>query len=234
MSHDRSYERRKILQLSALSGSGMLTSGVVGAATQPADSMEDTTSASNDGLSGLAVEEGRVVVDDYRAVSRGSAISLQDTARAINRGIRNGYWKPVQKGEQVFVNVTEVGKEKIYQLLSKNGLLDKIGTPQSGGTLDCDGVTKKTSNGTWFNDDDTGEVADGIQDVARVTALAGLIAGIVLGFPIGLIPAILFAVASYLLLDFSGDLLRINDGCGVIVKEYDFIGWDVRPQDCDC
>lgn len=234
MSRDQSYERRKVLQLSALTGSGMLTSGVVGGTTEPANSMGDTTSASSDGLTGLAVEKGKVVVDDSRAVSRGSGISLQDTARAINRGIRKGYWKPVQRGGRVFVKVTEVGKEKINQLLSKHGLLDKVGTPQSAGTMDCDGVTKKTSNGTWFNDDDTGEVADGIEDVARVTALAGLIAGIVLGFPVGLIPAIIFAVASYLLLDFSGDLLRINDGCGVIVKEYDFVGWDVRPQDCDC
>lgn len=231
MLDDNGCGRRKFLQASAVTGSGLLASGTVAASEGSSPDGEDLI-ASGDALSGkLKAENGRVVVDGSVPSYRGKDFSIRDVARMMNAEIKRGLCEPVEISGELGLKLTETGKRKVRQALEEHDLVGGEGPAPH----DCDGVSKKTNDGVYLNDNDTGEVGSALKDVGFVTALAGIIAAVVLGITvIALIPAVIFAVAGYLIRDFGTDLWRHNDGCGVKIEDYSFVGWDVRGQDCDC
>lgn len=248
MVEKNSYNRRKVLQLAGIAGSGMLTSGLASASSGTSDNYESDTKPESNFYDKLTVADGRVTTaGSVSAKDNGSGPTPSHIAQVINEGAEKGYWEPTKKDDKVFVELTPYGQATFRQLQNKHGVRNRVrkrrkkseiraGSDEVSSitvsTSGCDGVTKYTDNGVWFSSEDVPTVAEAVNDVSDITGLVAIMSGL-LGIA-GAAPAILFGAASFLLGDYSGDLERADNGCGVKVTNYWFVSWDVDPQDCNC
>lgn len=172
-------------------------------------------------------------MDGANSTVHAGGTSFRDIIQYINEEIREGLVEPVEKDGHVIFELTSDGLQEARSTLeSLEPQLDENNIQ----SLDCNGVTKTTDDGGYFDSEDTAEVASAVRSASYAAGLAGTIA-VVFGGPIGAFGGIIMGIAAFLLHDFSGDLDGHNFGCGVKVEEYNFVGWDVRTQGrppCDC
>jgi hypothetical protein len=127
MSEDSNTSRRRILQLSALAGSGLFSSGIATATNENKGTDLADTNDPAGSLSALTVKDGKVVVEQSGSPVRGphpkdSGISIREIATTINAEIKKGYWNPIERNSRVFLKPTDAGKRRIRQVMSAHGI----------------------------------------------------------------------------------------------------------------
>lgn len=218
--------RRKLMITGTVAtGSALVPTSAVAASNDPD---EDSSNEWRSGFSEeVMIKDGEVSVTGVSTQStvHESGYSAQDFAQDINEGIQRGLWKPVERGGDIWIELTNTGSQYFENAISQT---KRSRTGMITLSSSC-GITKRTDDVVYFNDVDTGEVVYSLETVGTTMAVAGTILGVVGGFaagPLGVIPGAVLAIAG-LLVDLGASYVsKQNHGCGIEVHD----ATTVKPQ----
>lgn len=210
--------RRKLITSGAVATGSVLVPNSAVAASNDSDK-DDLEYWSSGFSTEIAIEDSGVSVTGASVQSSGyeSEYSAQDFAQDINKGIQRGLWKPVERGGDIWLELTKAGSRYFENVVSQT---ESSQTRVMSLSSSSCGITKRTDDVVYFNNRDTGEVVYSIRTVGTTMAVAGVIIGAVGGFtygPLGLIPGAVLSIAGLLLNLGASRLSTKNLGCGIEV-----------------
>ncbi|AGB30680.1 hypothetical protein Natpe_0759 [Natrinema pellirubrum DSM 15624] len=198
-------------------GSALVPNSAVAASNSTS---ENDLESWNSGFSEeVTVRDGRVTMTGVSALSSESEpkYSAQEFVQDINKGVKKGFWKPVERGGDIWLKLTKSGSQYFEDAISRTETSQTSRIALSSSSC---GVTKRTDDELYLNNKDTSEVVYSLRTVGTTMAVAGVIVGAVGGIsvgPVGVIPGAILSIAGLLVNLGASYVSSKNLGCGVEV-----------------